>query len=177
MFKKILRNLDDYIEVYLASCALIVFSVLVIVQVFMRYVVGQPLTWSEELARYALVWFVWIAGSYAVKYLKHVRFNVLVDLIGKKLPLAQRGIRVLVFLLWLSFLLLMLFLSWQQVQQQLVSGQVSPATRIPMAYVYSGLTLGMLLMSLRVLQHTIRAVADIIRNPNSPIPPAPVEVD
>ncbi|MFF8818094.1 MULTISPECIES: TRAP transporter small permease [Leucobacter] len=177
MLKRILRHLDDYVEVYLASAALVIFTVLVVAQVIMRYLFGSPLVWSEEIARFALVWFVWIAGSYAVKYLRHVRFNVIVDLIGSRVPIAQRVIRIVVFVLWLAFLLLMLVLSWQQVLQQVASGQVSPAARIPMSFVYFGLTLGMLLMSFRVAQHTVLAFVDIVKHPNEPIPKSQVEVD
>ena len=177
MLKRLLRHLDEYVEVYLASAALVIFAVLVIAQVFMRYVLGAPLVWSEEIARFAHVWFVWIAGSYAVKYLRHVRFNVIVDLIGRKVPVAQRAIRIVVLLLWLAFLLLMLVLSWQQVLQQVASGQVSAASRVPMSFVYFGLTLGMLLMSFRVAQHAVLAFIDIVRNPKAPIPNHQVEVD
>jgi len=177
MLKRILRHLDDSVEVYLASAALVIFTALVIAQVFMRYVLGAPLTWSEEIARYALVWFVWISGSYAVKHLRHVKFSVLVDAIGKRVPVAQRVIRVAVFLMWLAFLLMMLVLSWQQVMQQVASGQVSAASRVPMSLVYFGLTLGMALMSLRVAQHTVLAAIDLLKRPNEPLPRAQVEVD
>ena len=177
MLKRILRHLDEYVEVYLASAALVIFTVLVVAQVIMRYVLGSPLVWSEEIARFALVWFVWIAGSYAVKYLRHVKFNVIVDLIGSKLPIAQRVIRIIVFVLWLAFLVLMLVLSWQQVMQQVASGQVSAASRIPMSFVYFGLTLGMLLMSYRVAQHTVLAFIAIIKHPNAPIPKPPLQAD
>lgn len=177
MLKRIIHHLDEYIEVYLASAALVIFTVLVIAQVIMRYVLGTPLVWSEEIARFALVWFVWIAGSYAVKYLRHVKFNVLVDLIGRKIPVAQRAIRIFVFGLWLAFLLLMLVLSWQQVMQQVASGQVSAAARIPMSFVYFGLTLGMLLMSIRVAQHLVISFVDIVKQPHTPIPKPQVEVD
>ncbi len=177
MLKRIIHHLDEYVEVYLASAALVIFSVLVVLQVFMRYVLGAPLVWSEELARFALVWFVWIAGSYAVKYLRHVKFNVIVDLIGSKLPIAQRVIRVFVFGLWLAFLVLMLVLSWQQVMQQVASGQVSAGARIPMSFVYFGLTLGMALMSIRVTQHLVLAFVDIMKHPNEPIPKPSLEVD
>lgn len=177
MLKRILRHLDEYVEVYLASAALVIFTALVVLQVIMRYVMGAPLTWSEEIARFALVWFVWISGSYAVKYLRHVKFNVIVDLIGSKIPVAQRVIRVFVFVLWLAFLVLMLALSWQQVMQQVSSGQVSAASRLPMSFVYFGLTLGMALMSFRVAQHLVLAFIDLIKQPNAPIPKAPVEVE
>lgn len=177
MLKRILHHLDEYVEVYLASAALVIFSVLVVVQVIMRYVFGAPLVWSEEIARFALVWFVWIAGSYAVKYLRHVKFEVLVTLLGNKIPVAQRVIRIIVFLLWLAFLLMMLVLSWQQVMQQVASGQVSAGARIPMSFVYFGLTIGMFLMSIRVIQHLWFAFIDIVKHPNTPIPKPAVEVD
>lgn len=177
MLKRIYHHLDEHIETYLASAALVVFTTLVIVQVIMRYAFGNPLTWSEEVARYALVWFVWIAGSYAVRYQRHVKFNVLVELIGRRSPVTQRVIRIGTFLLWLAFLLVMLWLSTQMVLKQFDTGQVSPAARIPMYLVYLGLPIGMFLMSFRVTQHTITAFIDIVKNPNSPVPPAQVEVD
>lgn len=177
MFSRIYRFLDANVEVILASIALVTFSTLVVVQVIMRYALGAPLVWSEEIARYALVWFVWIAGAYAVKFERHVKFNVLVAWIGNKLPIVRRIIRVIVLLLWFAFLVLMLVLSWQQVQQQVASGQVAAGSRIPMSIVYVGLTVGMLLMSFRVGQHIVGAVTDLIKNPHAPHPRDEVEVD
>lgn len=177
MLKKIYRHIDDYLEVYFASTALIAFSFLVVLQVFMRYILGSPLVWSEELARFALVWFVWIAGSYAVKYQRHVKFSVLVNLVGKKLPLVRRIVQTIVYLLWLAFIVLMLVLSWEQVQQLQRTGQVSAGSRVPMYVVYFGLTLGMLFMTFRVVQHSVIAVIDIIKNPLEPFPQETIEVD
>ena len=177
MITRIYHHLDEHVETYLASAALVIFTTLVVVQVVMRYVFGAPLTWSEELARYALVWFVWIAGSYAVRYQRHVKFNSIVELIGRKSPITQRIIRIFVYLLWLAFLLLMLWLSIQMVVKQTGTGQLSPASQIPMYLVYLGLPIGMFLMSFRVIQHTVVAFKDIVKNPNVPVPPAQVEVD
>ncbi len=169
MLKRIHQHLNNYLEVYLASFFLVAFSVLVVLQVFMRYVMNSPLSWSEELARFALVWFVWIAGSYAVKFQRHVKFTVLVNLLGKKFPVAQRLLNILVFLIWLGFLLIMTYLSWNQVADQAATGQVSAAARVPMSVAYFGLTLGIALMALRVIQHTVLAITDLIKNPNEPI--------
>lgn len=177
MLKSIYAHLDEHVETYLATVALTVFSTLVILQVIMRYVFNSPLAWSEEIARYALVWFVYLSGSYAVKYQRHVKFGVIIDLIGKKAPLAQRIIRLLVFLLWLAFLIFMLSLSIEMVSRQLTRGQLAPGSQIPMYLVYAGLPIGFLLMSFRVLQHTIGSVIDIVRNPFAPIPQTPTEVD
>lgn len=167
---RIAQHLDEHIETYLASAALAIFTSLVIVQVVMRYVFGSPLTWSEELARYALVWFVWIAGSYAVRYERHVKFSVLVEAIGRRSPIARRVIRVAVLLLWFMFLGTMLWLSIQMIRQQLASGQIASASRLPMYLVYLGLPIGMFLMSFRVIQHTVRAVRELVTRSAPPKP-------
>lgn len=177
MLKCIYAHFDEHVETYLATVALSVFATLVVFQVIMRYVFNNPSVWSEEIARYALVWFVYLSGSYAVKYQRHVKFNVIVDLIGKKAPLAQRIIQLFVFLLWLGFLAFMLILSIKMVDRQLTTGQLAPASQIPMYMVYLGLPLGLLLMSFRVLQHTYRTAIDIIKNPFAPISSSQTEAD
>lgn len=177
MLKCIYEHFDEHVETYLASIALIIFASLVVFQVIMRYIFSSPPPWTEEIARYALVWFVYISGSYAVKYQRHVKFNVLVDLLGKRVPLAQRIISLLIFLLWLAFLIFMLSLSLEMVNRQIMTGQLAPGSQIPMYLVYIGLPVGLLLMSFRVLQHTVRAIIDIVKNPHAPIPPSHSEVD
>ncbi|TDX32131.1 C4-dicarboxylate transporter DctQ subunit [Modicisalibacter xianhensis] len=177
MLKCVYEHLDEHVETYLATIALTIFASLVVFQVVMRYIFNSPPAWTEEIARYALVWFVYISGSYAVKYQRHVKFNVLVDMLGKRVPLAQRIIGLLIFLLWLAFLIFMLDLSFEMVRRQIITGQLAPGSQIPMYLIYVGLPVGLSLMSFRVLQHTVRAIIDIIKNPLAPIPPSKNEVD
>ncbi|MDR5901586.1 TRAP transporter small permease [Halomonas icarae] len=177
MLKWLYKHLDEYIEIYLASVALVIFTSLVIFQVVMRYVFNSPPAWSEEIARYSLVWFVYLSGSYAIKYQRHVKFSVIVDFIGRKFPLLQRIISLAVFLAWLAFLVYMFTLSNEMVSRQIMTGQLSPGSQIPMYLVYIGLPLGLFLMSFRVSQHAVRSFLDMIRNPFSPIPPSQSEVD
>lgn len=177
MLKWIYTHFDEHIETYLATVALVIFTSLVIFQVVMRYVFNSPPAWSEEIARYALVWFVYLSGSYAIKYQRHVKFSVVVDLIGKKLPLVQRLISLMIFLIWLAFLVYMFTLSNEMVRRQFITGQSAPGSQIPMYLVYIGLPLGLSLMSFRVLQHTVRTLIDIIRNPFAPILPSQSEAD
>ena len=176
MLKRIYVHFDEHVETYLSTVALLIFTVLTVVQVIMRYVLGDPLTWSEEIARFALVWFVYTSASYAVRYQRHVKFNVLTKLLGKKIPIAERILHIIVFIVWLAFLVLILVLSIQMVIAQYRTGQVSAAAQLPMYLIYIGLPLGLALMSFRVLQHLVRAGIDLAKNRNAPIPPAELEV-
>lgn len=175
MLRRIYAHFDEHVETYLATVALLVFTVLTIAQVFMRYVLNNPMSWSEEVARFALVWFVYTSASYAVRYQRHVKFNVLTKLLGKKLPIGERIVQIVVFALWLSFLVFVLVLSIQMVIAQYRTGQVSAAAQLPMYLIYIGLPLGLALMSFRVLQHLVRAGVDIAKHRNAAIPPAQLE--
>src|SRR5699024_12877416 len=75
---RVYKHLDDHIETYLSTILLLIISVLCIIQVVMRYIFNESLTWSEDIARYAFAWFVYTSAAYAVRYLRHVKFSFLV---------------------------------------------------------------------------------------------------
>lgn len=158
------KHLDDYAEIYLSSVLLVVFSVLCIVQVVMRYVFNNSLTWSEELSRYAFVWFVYTSAAYAVRYQRHVKFNFLVHFFERNTPspVASEGLKILALLFWISFLVFLSYFGFRLVINQYNFGQVSPANHIPMYIVYLGLPLGALLMTFRVVQHIVKETKELV---------------
>ena len=76
--KFLLKHLDEII----ASCFIIVTTVLVLMNVFLRYFMDTGIYWSEEVATTCFVWFVFL-GS-AVAYRKKAHLGV--DLLVKRLP-------------------------------------------------------------------------------------------
>ena len=72
---------------------LILMSTFVFFQVIFRYIVKQPLVWSEELTTYMFSWLAYI-GAAAVTYNNdHVAVTTLVD--GMKNRQAQKVLRIL----------------------------------------------------------------------------------
>ena len=61
--KTILGNLD----IIVASVTLIVLIALTFAGVVMRYIVGQPFTWLEEVQLFCMVWIVFAAGGAAFR--------------------------------------------------------------------------------------------------------------
>ena len=49
-----------------------VMTVIVFVQVVLRYVFSAPLVWVEEAAKYLLVWISFFGAAYAVRYGMHI---------------------------------------------------------------------------------------------------------
>ncbi len=66
---------------YVLSAGLLLLLCLTLWQVFVRYIVGEPNTYTDELLRIVLMWFGMLAGAYCVWSRAHIGF----DLITKKL--------------------------------------------------------------------------------------------
>ena len=53
--KKILKFLNDYLEETICIILMSIMTIIIFIQVIMRYVMHNSLSWSEELARYCFV--------------------------------------------------------------------------------------------------------------------------
>lgn len=158
---KVYRHLDDHIETYLSTILLVFFSALCIVQVIMRYGFNDSLTWSEELSRYAFVWFVYTSAAYAVRYQRHVKFSFLITMLHRISPIYSQVMKIIALFFWISFLIFIDYYSIQTVLNQYQMGQVSPANQIPMYLVYLGLPIGSFLMTFRVIQHIVNGFKEL----------------
>ncbi len=58
------------------------YTVLVLLQVFFRYVLNESLFWAEELIRYGLVWSVLLGSAIVAHDRGHVRIDMLSPLLG-----------------------------------------------------------------------------------------------
>ncbi|WP_119166116.1 TRAP transporter small permease [Algihabitans albus] len=97
-----------------------------ILQVLFRYLLGQALIWSEELALFLFTWVVLLTGSLGVREGFHVRLTFLLDL----LPSAPRAaIEKLLITAVLVFGALLAYSGASYVDATL--GQVSAAVRYP----------------------------------------------
>jgi|SRR5690625_1857371 len=158
---KVYKHFDDHIETYLSSILLVSFSLLCIIQVVMRYVFNESLTWSEELSRYAFVWFVYTSAAYAVRYQRHVKFNFLVNILRRRSPIYSQLLKIVALLCWIGFLIFLDYFSVKLVMNQYHSEQLSPANQIPMYLVYLGLPIGAFLMTFRVVQHIVTEIKEL----------------
>jgi len=101
-------------------------AAVVATQVFFRYGLNQSLFWSEELARYQLVWLSFLGATVAYRR----RANPSIDALYRRLPAgAQRPMAVLVHLCSLVLFGVMIFYGTQFAH--FVRSQISPALHLP----------------------------------------------
>ena len=65
--KKVLHWLDENLEEFLLVVFLIAMTLIMGIQVLSRYVLGQSLSWSEEITRYLFIWSGFLSVSYCSK--------------------------------------------------------------------------------------------------------------
>ena len=73
--KTFLGNVKYWMDKILSiACAVLLsfMTILVLIQVFSRYVLNSPVAFTEELVRYSLIWTGFIGAAYAFSTREHM---------------------------------------------------------------------------------------------------------
>jgi TRAP-type C4-dicarboxylate transport system permease small subunit len=122
------------------------YFVLVLLQVFYRYVLNESLFWAEELVRGAMLWGIMLSSALVAASRGHIRVEVL------ELMLPPAGQRVVVWaanVLTLAFSLTLLWAGIQFVDRTWM--QQSPVLDMPKWTVYLAIPVGAALESLLMI--------------------------
>lgn len=103
--------------------------------VITRYAFGSQADWSEELARFLLIWI----GILGAAYVAGQKMHLAIDLLLPKLnPANQVRLNILINLLIITFALTVMVIGgFRLIYITSVLGQLSASMRIPMYLVYS----------------------------------------
>ncbi|MGB4708320.1 MAG: TRAP transporter small permease [Fuerstiella sp.] len=139
-----------------AVAALFLFVILATMgaQVFARYFFGAPFSWSEEVARLALIWMTFIGAAFVMAEGRHIT----VDVVSERLSLRGRLLleclsHVIVAATCLLLLIGGLRFVWY------VGKVGSPSLGIPMSYWYGAVGFGLLLMAVHSILNLILALS------------------
>jgi TRAP-type C4-dicarboxylate transport system permease small subunit len=116
-------------------------SIIVMLQIVFRFVVYVPIPWSEELARYLMIWMGMVGAFVALREGRHIGVSLFVD----RLP-PRMGARV-VFLVRAATILFLLVVARYGIALAVFNAsQRSPALDIPMIFPYLAVPVGAVLM-------------------------------
>ncbi len=123
-----------------------VMVVLVVANVFCRYVLGFSVIWAEEVSQYLMVWIAFLGAGLALRQGRHVAVEMLQDW----LPTAPRrnlrwGVLIAVFAFLVTTLVLGLDFAW------FARGMETPVLNIPLALPYLAVPIGALLAAIHLL--------------------------
>lgn len=116
----------------LAGASFLVMVALTCWQVFTRYILGHPSSWSEELVSYMFAWMSLLGASLVTSERGHMNIPILVDLAG---PGARKLLHCLGEVIAFLFSLVILVFGGVQIAR-LAMGQMTSSLGVPIGIFY-----------------------------------------
>lgn len=140
--KKLQSNFEK-LQTGMTVLCLVIMSLSSLLQVINRNILKLPISWTEELSRYSMIWMTMIGTGISVR--KGMQMSL--DIWGRKL----RGIPRMVMDLFsctmvLAFCVVVMVSVLKLVDVQRASNQLSPALHVPMYIMTLAIFLGMLFL-------------------------------
>lgn len=147
-------NRLDKILAYFLSLLLAIMTLDVLWGVFTRYLMGHQSSWTEELARFLLIWIGLLGAAFA----SGQRLHLAIDLLPRRLDESRRR-RLQIFINILVILFaatVMVIGGGRYVYLTFTLGQISPAMQVPMGLIYTVVPISGLLVIWYNLQEITR---------------------
>ncbi len=131
---KFQKNFNRVLEVFLV----ILMSILVVdvlLQVFSRYLLSSPSSFTDELAGFLLIWVGILGSAYVAGRHEHLAIDILIQ---RSSPARQRNLRFVIHAIILLFALgVMVVGGASLVYSRFVLDVKSAALQLPLGFVYS----------------------------------------
>lgn len=121
-------------------------SVIIFVNVALRYLTDQSLEWAEEVSRHMMIWLTFLGAGPVLRYGGHIAVENLQDALPRAGAIALRAI---VAALLFAFFGFMAWYGWLYMQRTMF--QLTAVTQVPFAYIYSAMALGGVLLIVHFL--------------------------
>ena len=131
--------------------------------VFTRYAMGHQASWTEELARFLLIWIGLLGAAYASGRNMHLSIDLLMPKLGEN---GQIRLKSIIDALVATFAFAAMVLGGSRlIYITQVLGQLSPALRLPMALVYSVIPLSGILVVYYKVSQIVARFRDLAQTP------------
>lgn len=137
--------------------AMMTVTLLLFVNIILRFFFSAGITWAEELIRYAIIWITFIGSSVCFQRGIHVSIDLLIDFLPEK---GKKLLNLIINVLAIIFMVFLIKFGFDLVSFSKGTGQLAPALRIEMFWVYLAIPVGAFLS----LIHLIIQLYDNVRN-------------
>ena len=157
MIKRIDKALTAFENAVLVA-GLFTCTIILFVNVVLRYFFASGITWAEEYAKYAIMWVTFAGCGAAVRENSHMSITALLDVQKNKKVIYW--IRLIINVICVVFSLFIAVYGYRIVELVTRTKQKSPAMQIPMAVVYVSVLIGGILMTIRFCQSMARLIKE-----------------
>lgn len=141
---KFLNNVEEKFLVL----NLLISTLIVFMNVVLRYVFSASLSWVDEAARYMFIWLIWIGADYTLANRKHLRIDIISSKLNGKLRIA---LELFVLTAWCGFCIFLGYQGTKLVRVVVEQQQLSTAMQISMGWAYLCIPLSGIFMALRLV--------------------------
>lgn len=143
--------LDKVFRVFL-QILVAVMAIIILIQVIFRYFLQSPLSWSEELARFCMIWLTFIGASIALKENSLSRVDLLVEIMPENV---KKIIFIITDLIMLLITTMLFKYSVDLIKLPSTLMQKSASLHLPMLFAYIFIPIG---LGALILQIIIRCI-------------------
>ena len=135
---------------------LVAMTLLVLFQVFTRYVLATPLPWTEEIARLLVVWLTFVGAGFVSSRNAHIAVDILAVYLPRRLATASQIFALLLVVAAAGYMV------WAALSLMVLTGPLEmTASSLPMPLLYGAVLVGYLM----ILGHTLLNIALHLRHP------------
>lgn len=155
LLRRLTNWLDEYVEFYINFFLYALLTVIIVVEVFRRYMLDSATSYGEEVARYAFIWLAYFAAARGVKSRSHLSIDLLRDM-------CSRDVKFALFMLSdLCFLLLSIIVIWtgsRFVMTTIEFEQNFTGINLPLWLAVGAIPVGWSMIAIRVVQRSIKTI-------------------
>lgn len=131
---------------YVVSFSFITLAILVFIQVITRFIIDYPLSWSEEISRYLMIYIVFLGSALAMRNQQHISIDFLPEVVS-----ATNKRKLNILILWVCVFFFAILAYYGSVLTLTVVGQATPTLQFSIAWAYAAIPIGSVLMLLNAI--------------------------
>lgn len=157
---KVVKWFDEKFEETMLIVLLMILTLVMMAQIIMRYIFRSSLPWGEEVCLNCYILSTFMTIGYCVRKKSALRVEVLVGFLPKQI---NAFLEIFIELVSAAAYSYFFYGAVQVTQRMYASGQLSTALRMPMWYLYVGVTLGFFMGAVRSVQVVVQRILQMGR--------------
>lgn len=119
----------------LAACgALVAITLIICVQVVLRYIFNLPIVWAEDVSTFLFIWATFLGAAVGLKDLRHVKIDTFLDRLPRQLA---QVVQALLYLVILVCCAAVARYAWDVMDTESRSMTISLPVNVPRHWFYS----------------------------------------